>query len=244
MSKHHLSDPRFEPLGTSNTSDREVLDVTKNVALSRPKNSSGLGRLLISVTPNSVGHEWLVEPLSQPSPVKWGGIGHIDFHKNGWRTSFFRLVRRTLSIIVTLMLLLIIVAQLVGVMHFRIVLSGSMRPSIKRGDMVVTVPPSLSHPHIGSVVVYEVKNLQGQGVAQVSHRIISGDGKHGWIVKGDANKGPDDQRPTTKELLGVVIAVLPGAGYLANPLVGIFIILMLITFWGISGLRRRRRRSR
>jgi signal peptidase I len=244
MAKHRLSDLRFEPLEVQNASEHEILAITTNVELSRPLNSSELGRLLISGTPNTFDHQWLVEPGSQPTPVKWSGVGHIDFLKSGpWRT-FGRGFRRTFSIVVTFFLILLIAAQLTGVLHFRIVRSGSMSPSIKRGDIIVTAPTYLSKPHVGSVVVYEVRNYQGQGIAQVSHRIIGGSGKLGWIVKGDANKIPDDQHPRTSQVLGVVVAVLPHAGYFANPLDGIFVILVLVIYWTFSALRLRQRRRR
>jgi signal peptidase len=92
-----------------------------------------------------------------------------------------------------------------------------MAPAINTGDVIFTVPISRREPTVGDVVTYQAKRFNGDSVAVFSHRILSGDIKSGFIVKGDSNKSPDAQKPKAKDILGVVIFVIPFIGHLLTP---------------------------
>jgi signal peptidase len=104
-----------------------------------------------------------------------------------------------------------------GNVKARIVLTGSMAPAINTGDVIVTMPITRKAPQIDDVIAYQAKRFNGENVAVFSHRIIDGDIENGFIVKGDANKSPDPQKPTAEDILGVVVFVIPFIGNLLTP---------------------------
>ena len=120
------------------------------------------------------------------------------------------------------------VLNLSGEIKSQIVLTGSMIPAINPGDMVVSVSPNRITPEIGDVVVYAGKRLDGSKVASFAHRIIDGDVKTGFVVKGDNNPDADTQRPVLSEIEGVVLFTIPFVGQLLNPQV--FVLLLLCGF--------------
>jgi signal peptidase len=104
-----------------------------------------------------------------------------------------------------------------GNVKARIVLTGSMAPAINTGDVIVTVPITTKAPKVDDVIAYQAKRFNGDKVAVFSHRIIGGDIENGFIVKGDANKSPDPQKPKAEDVLGVVFFVIPFIGNLLTP---------------------------
>ena len=104
-----------------------------------------------------------------------------------------------------------------GNVKARIVLTGSMAPAINIGDVILTLPIARKAPQIDDVIAYQAKRFNGENVAVFSHRIIGGDIDNGFIVKGDANKSPDPQKPTAEDILGVVFFVIPFIGNLLTP---------------------------
>jgi signal peptidase len=104
-----------------------------------------------------------------------------------------------------------------GNVKARIVLTGSMAPAINVGDVILTLPIAKKAPQIDDVIAYQAKRFNGENVAVFSHRIIDGDIENGFIVKGDANKSPDPQKPTAEDILGVVFFVIPFIGNLLTP---------------------------
>ena len=118
-----------------------------------------------------------------------------------------------------------------GVVKARIVLTGSMAPSINSGDIIVTVPPTRMAPEKGDVVAYEGKRFDGTKVGVFSHRIIGGDAQNGFIVKGDANPNPDVQRPKIPDITGIVIFTIPLIGRILTPRSLIVLVPLIFGFW-------------
>jgi signal peptidase I len=118
-----------------------------------------------------------------------------------------------------------------GVVKARIVLTGSMSPSINPGDIIVTVPPTRMAPEQGDVVAYEGKRFDGSKVGVFSHRIIGGDAQNGFVVKGDANPNPDVQRPKIPDISGIVIFTLPFIGKILTPRSLIVLVPLIFGFW-------------
>ena len=104
-----------------------------------------------------------------------------------------------------------------GNVKARIVLTGSMAPAINVGDVILTLPITSKAPQIDDVIAYQAKRFNGENVAVFSHRIIGGDIDNGFIVKGDANKSPDPQKPKAEDILGVVFFIIPFIGNLLTP---------------------------
>ncbi len=118
-----------------------------------------------------------------------------------------------------------------GNVKARIVLTGSMAPAISPGDIIITTPISHREPKVGDVIAYDAKRFNGEKVAIFSHRIVGGDIKSGFIVKGDANKSPDPQKPTSQDILGVVIFVIPVIGKFLTMKALFLIIPTIFGFW-------------
>jgi signal peptidase len=118
-----------------------------------------------------------------------------------------------------------------GVVKARIVLTGSMEPAISTGDIIITTPITRKEPNIGDVVAYQAKRFNGENVAVFSHRIISGDIQSGFVVKGDANKSPDSQKPAAPDILGVVIFVIPFLGNILTPKALFLLVPCIFGLW-------------
>jgi signal peptidase len=118
-----------------------------------------------------------------------------------------------------------------GNVKARIVLTGSMAPAINTGDVILTMPISRKEPKIDDVIAYQAKRFNGDNVAVFSHRIIDGDIEKGFIVKGDANKSPDAQKPTGEDILGVVFFTIPFIGKLLAPKALFLLLPSLFGLW-------------
>ena len=133
--------------------------------------------------------------------------------------------------VVAILLMVFAGLSFTGNVKARIVLTGSMSPAISVGDVIVTVPITQKAPQIGDVIAYQAKRFNGEKVAVFSHRIIDGDIENGFIVKGDANKSPDPQKPKAEDILGVVIFAIPFIGKLLTPKALFLLIPCLFGLW-------------
>ena len=68
-------------------------------------------------------------------------------------------------------------------------------------------------------------------MAVFSHRIIDGDIENGFVMKGDANKSPDPQKPKAADILGVVLFTIPFIGNLLTPKALFLLIPCLFGLW-------------
>ena len=142
-------------------------------------------------------------------------------------------IKKAMSVSGYLVAILLIVFagfSFTGNVKARIVLTGSMSPAISVGDVIVTVPITQKAPQISDVIAYQAKRFNGENVAVFSHRIIGGDIDNGFIVKGDANKSPDPQKPKAEDILGVVFLTIPFIGNLLTPKA---LFLLVPSFFGI-----------
>ena len=132
---------------------------------------------------------------------------------------------------IAIVLLLFSALSFSGVVKARIVLTGSMSPAISTGDIIITTPITRKEPKVGDVVAYQAKRFNGENVAVFSHRIISGDIQSGFVVKGDANKSPDSQKPAGPDILGVVIFVIPFLGNILTPKALFLLVPCIFGLW-------------
>lgn len=118
-----------------------------------------------------------------------------------------------------------------GAVKARIVLTGSMQPAINPGDIIITTPPSNKAPVEGDVIAYTARRFNGGEVGIFSHRIIGGSAETGFLVKGDANKAPDVQKPMLNDINGVVIAIIPFIGNFLTRKALFLIVPTIIGLW-------------
>lgn len=91
-----------------------------------------------------------------------------------------------------------------------VLVSGhSMLPRYHTGDMVMV--ERQSSYHVGEVIAYHVPKGDPMAGAQVIHRIIGGDAKHGFVVQGDNRTAPDVWRPKQADIVGAKTLRIPDA---------------------------------
>jgi len=84
-----------------------------------------------------------------------------------------------------------------------VVTGESMAPSIRAGDIVVTLGARYTDDlRAGHIVLYRI------GDEQYLHRIVRVDGDH-IVTKGDASYGQDSDRPLRGDVIGTLAAVIP-----------------------------------
>ena len=101
-----------------------------------------------------------------------------------------------------------------------IVLTGSMEPTIKAGDLIVF--KKQDEYNVGDIITF------GLSGTCVTHRIIDKT-ETGFITQGDANNAPDLSTVPANQILGKVQLVIPNGGNailkLRSP-IGLFVIIM------------------
>ncbi|HZR96956.1 MAG TPA: signal peptidase I [Gaiellaceae bacterium] len=126
-----------------------------------------------------------------------------------------------------------------------LVSGASMEPRYHTGDLVLVLRRAAYHP--GQVIAYRVPKGDPMAGAQVIHRIVGGDAKHGFVVRGDNRTAPDVWRPKPKDVVGAKVLRIPDAiavlQFLRAPaflaiLAAVFVFVHLIGGGGGSAERR------
>jgi signal peptidase I len=126
-----------------------------------------------------------------------------------------------------------------GYVKARVVLTGSMAPTIKSGDIVILIPAKHRDPKIGDVVAYTGRRFDGSAVGVFTHRIIAGDAATGFTVKGDANPSPDVQKPKLADISGIVLFAIPFIGHFLTPKALLIFVPLIFGLWlVIDALRK------
>ena len=126
-----------------------------------------------------------------------------------------------------------------GFVKARVVLTGSMAPSINSGDIVLLVPTKHLEPKINDVVAYTGRRFDGSSVGTFTHRILDGDAQNGYLVKGDANPSPDVQKPKLADISGVVVFTIPFIGQFLTPKALLILVPLIFGLWlVIDALRK------
>ena len=193
-------------------------------------NSSGTRTIL--VTPNTVIESEAKYFVDTP-PERIVSKNQIRLKR---ATAAFRFVGYLLSAVV----LTFAALSITGHVKARVVLTGSMAPTINPGDIVLLANPDRLIPEVGEVATYVGRRFSGEPVGLFTHRIIGGNAEEGFIMKGDANSSPDVQRPTTEDISGVVFFVIPFIGKILAPKVLTLLIPLIIGLWFIIDALRER----
>jgi signal peptidase len=133
------------------------------------------------------------------------GAGRWGIGYNG--TGRWRLVRRLnghvqvdmkrlLSSLFIVLLVLLVLSRGISIatgepFPISVISSGSMEPTLKRGDIVVWTPTRISDVHVGDIIVFKSSVNRGTSIA---HRVIQAfaiNGNPAFVTKGDANPDPD-----------------------------------------------------
>jgi len=93
-----------------------------------------------------------------------------------------------------------------------VLVSGtSMLPHLHTGDLVLV--EHQSNYRVGDVIAYRVPRGQIGAGHVVIHRIIGGNGRTGWRMKGDNRTAPDLWYPTNHDVIGVKQLRVPDAWF-------------------------------
>ena len=123
---------------------------------------------------------------------------------------------------------------------FMTVLTGSMEPKVKTGDLIIVKPIHAELLQVNDVITYRI----GNGTL-VTHRIIdlfTQDGEIIFQTKGDANNIEDEKLVQSEQIVGSMVFLLPKFGYLANFIkspVGVITILALLVTTFLIGWNKR-----
>jgi signal peptidase I len=141
---------------------------------------------------------------------------------------------KTLGYVLSAVLITFSLLSMTGYVKARVVLTDSMAPTIKAGDIVLLDPTTHSVPKIGDVAAYTGRRFDGTEVGIFTHRIIGGDAVNGFIMKGDNNPSPDIQRPKIADVSGVVVFKLPFIGKVLNPKMLFILVPVVFGLWLIK----------
>ena len=118
-----------------------------------------------------------------------------------------------------------------GETSYVIVSGDSMLPTLRNGDLVV----AREHDEYatGDVLVYAVPEGEpGEGVL-IIHRVVGGDARSGYVLRGDNRENDDPWRPTPDEVRGSAVFDIPKVGLvlglIASPL-GLGLLAAMIAF--------------
>lgn len=115
-----------------------------------------------------------------------------------------------------------------------VLVSGtSMLPHLHTGDLVLV--EHQSDYQVGDVIAYRVPKGQVGAGHVVIHRIIGGNGRTGWRMKGDNRTAPDLWHPTNHDVMGAKQLRIPDAWFVLRVfhmpvLLGLFA-AFAIFFW-------------
>ena len=153
--------------------------------------------------------------------------------KNAIKITKKKLIAYTSTIFFLLcFLILILIPVIQGSMHFLVVLSGSMQPSINAGDVVVTISEKPYNIEIDDVITFKDAGSENAD-RLVTHRVVDikreGDQIY-FQTKGDANENPDSELVSSSRLYGCVVFTIPFVGYIPHFVgqpIGFFLMIMI-----------------
>jgi len=125
------------------------------------------------------------------------------------------------------MLILIVNINPSGDFRIYYIISGSMRPTIKTGSLIII--KKLRTYNKNDIVTYIENNTNKKNVS-ATHRIISVKNKNHYLTKGDANRGEDVSIISKEQIQGKVIFRIPLLGYLihlSKTLTGLIVFIII-----------------
>lgn len=146
-----------------------------------------------------------------------------------------RVIKSVFYYIIILVLLLFIVSNLAGrskavynltnVCSYT-VLTGSMRPEINPGDVIIVKKINIEDVNSGDIITFN----KDEDV--ITHRVIEIKDK-GIITKGDNNNVLDSGQVNSTRLIGKVIFTIPKIGYVFHPAYNILVVSILMIMGGL-----------
>lgn len=162
---------------------------------------------------------------------------------------FIKSIKKIITSIICILLIFIIITSLI--IMFRkamnpdkvpslfgykvmVVLTGSMSPKIKPGDLVISKSISLNSVNIGTIITYMTKDK-----LLITHRVVEIQDENGvemYKTKGDANPVADVDLVSQDQLQGMYFTKIPYVGWISSfaktrtgiiVLISIFILIII-----------------
>ena len=113
-------------------------------------------------------------------------------------------MKRLLSSLFIILLMLLVLSRGISIatgepFPISVISSGSMEPTLKRGDIVVWTPTRMSDVHVDDIIVFKSSVERGTSVAHRVIQIFAVNGNVAFVTKGDANPDPDQAGMHTPE---------------------------------------------
>lgn len=122
-------------------------------------------------------------------------------------------------LVLALIAVMIVVPRLTGSTAYT-VLTGSMRPSLPPGTLIVVKPLEPEDIRIGDVMTYQLESGESE---VVTHRVVgigaTTDGEQRFTLRGDANN-TDDEPVIAQQIRGSLRYSVPYLGYVNSALSG------------------------
>ena len=118
------------------------------------------------------------------------------------------------------------------------VLSGSMSPVIKTGDLIYDGPITLAqaeHLHVGQIITFHA--TADKTFTHRIHALRTVNGLVAYQTKGDANNAPDQALVMPSQIVGLYEGKVPFGGYALNALhkpLSLFLLFLAPTLWLLS----------
>ena len=163
-----------------------------------------------------------------------------------WRVTTWTVLLAALAALA----LVVVVPRLAGATPYT-VLTGSMKPGMAPGTLIVVKPVPPEEIGVGTVITYQ---LESEQPTVVTHRVVSqgidDEGEPVFQAQGDANTVPDRAWVRPVQIRGEEWYAVPYLGYVSNLLtgkerrMGIYLVAALLFGYAIvllgSGRRERR----
>jgi signal peptidase len=136
---------------------------------------------------------------------------------------------------------LAVVAPVAAGWHPLTVMSGSMTPAIRTGDVVVTRPVRATTIAPGDVVTFRDPENAHRLITHRVRRVVINDSTVSVVTRGDANTGVEHWDVARSGSVGRVVYKLPRAGYVlhrvATPWGRLAFVGLPLLLWGLLTLR-------
>jgi signal peptidase len=133
--------------------------------------------------------------------------------------------------------LLLLFSALNPWMHARVIISGSMEPTIRTGSMVIVIPQDEYHQ--GDIISF-IDPVIGRNDHRIVGEVNSG-GVTYFITKGDAAEMPDHILVPIDKIEGKIVMIFPYLGYIAY--LGFFATLVPLVMIIFHFIRKKRSRT-
>ncbi|KRF11494.1 S26 family signal peptidase [Nocardioides sp. Soil797] len=156
--------------------------------------------------------------------------------------------------VVAILVVAVLIPRIAGATPYTI-LTGSMRPEMPPGTLVVVKPTDVDDIGVGSVITYQ---LESGKPTVVTHRVVAqgvnGKGELQFQTQGDANNTPDEKWVKPVQIKGEKWYSVPYLGYVNNVLTGkerqmaVYVVAALLlgyaAFMFTGSMRDRRRNNK